>query len=133
MDTLKIKTFIPLEELEIYKLSRKLSNLGWGIYEKLSYQERKVMGDQFIESTDSSGANIAEGYARFHYLDRIKFCYNARGSLMEASDQWLELLNERGKTSNETYMEYKATAKKLSIKLNNYIKSLYRVKSQNKQ
>ncbi len=31
------------------------------------------MGDQFIKSIDSVGANIADGYGRFHYLDRINF------------------------------------------------------------
>jgi len=42
------------------------------------------MGDQFIRSIDSITANIAEGFGRFHFLDRRKFYYNARGSLLEA-------------------------------------------------
>ncbi|GIV44793.1 MAG: hypothetical protein KatS3mg035_1916 [Bacteroidia bacterium] len=31
------------------------------------------MGDQFVRATDSIGANIAEGYGRFHYLEKLKF------------------------------------------------------------
>ena len=37
-----------------------------------------------MTSIGSIGSNLAEGYGRFHYLDRNKFNYNARGSLIEA-------------------------------------------------
>ena len=64
------KKFIPLKNLEVYKLARELSRIAWGIYESLDWREKKTMGDQFLSATDSVGANIAEGYSRFHYLDR---------------------------------------------------------------
>ena len=64
------RSYILLQDLEVYKLSRELSRIGWEMYEKLNWQDKKVIGDQFITSTDSIGANIAEGYARYHYLDR---------------------------------------------------------------
>ena len=63
------KKYIVLKDLEVYRLARELSSMGWDIYDKLDWQDRKTMGDQFIRSTDSVGANIAEGYGRFHYLD----------------------------------------------------------------
>ncbi len=63
------------------------------------------MGDQFIESTDSVSANIAEGYGRFHYLDKAKFYFNGRGSLLE-SRNWMELLKERKKVKPEPYKKY---------------------------
>lgn len=47
--------------------------------------------------------NRYEGYGRFHFLDRIKFCYNARGSLIEAIDHWLELMEKRGKVEAVDY------------------------------
>jgi len=31
------------------------------------------MGNQFLTAADSVGANIDEGYGRFHHLDRVKF------------------------------------------------------------
>lgn len=46
MDTKK--RYVKLEDLEVYQLSRELSRIGWEIYEKLSWQEKKVIGDQFI-------------------------------------------------------------------------------------
>ncbi len=48
-----------------------------------------------IQSIDSVGANIAEGYARYHYLDRIKFYYIARASLSEGAGHWIDLGFER--------------------------------------
>ncbi len=86
------------------------------------------MGDQFIESTDSVGANIAEGYKRFHYLDKIKFYYTSRASLSECAEHWLELLNERGKTALTSYKEFKAIAERLSVKLSNFIAATYKSK-----
>ena len=112
--------------MEVYKLARELSKIGWMIYDDLNWQTKKIMGDQFIEATNSTGANIAEGYSRFHYLDKIKFYYNARASLAECDGHWLELLKERGKIDNEKYKSFKSVAIKLSIKLNNFISSTYK-------
>jgi four helix bundle protein len=125
------KEFIPLKNLEVYKLARELSKIAWEIYECLDWQDKKTMGDQFIMATDSSGANIAEGYGRYHYLDRIKFYYNGRASLSEANDHWIELLNERKKINKEKYKKYKKVAKNLGIKLNNFISATYRQKQSN--
>ena len=99
------------------------------MYNNLDWQTKKIMGDQFIESTDSVGANIAEGYSRYHFLDRIKFLYNARGSLAEASDHWIELLNERKKISEKQYSAFKKIAGSESLKLQNFISAIYRSKN----
>lgn len=126
------KRFIPLNDLEVYKLSRELSKKAWGVYDDFSWQDKKVMGDQFITAIDSIGANIAEGYFRYHFLDKIKFYYISRASLAEASDHWLELLLERDKVSKEKYEEMKNLAKCISVKLNNFISSTYNSKVANK-
>lgn len=107
-------------DLEIYKLSREISIESWVIYEKFDWQTKKIIGDQFITSIDSIGANIAEGFGRFHYLDRNRFNYNARGSLIEAL-HWLTLLYERKKIDEDLYKNIFQKIKKLSVKLNNYI------------
>jgi four helix bundle protein len=92
---MEAKKFIPLKELKVYQLARLLSNKAWVIYSRMKFEEKKIIGDQFITSTDSVGANISEGYVRFHFLDKVKFYYNSRGSLMESFEHWLELLKER--------------------------------------
>lgn len=122
------KQYILLEDLDVYKLSRKLSNLGWKIYQGLEWQQRKIIGDQFITSIDSVGANIAEGYGRFHYLDKVRFYYNARGSLIE-SKHWLELLIER-KIADSSYKDkYLEMEKGLLLGLNGLIKSVMKAKN----
>jgi len=52
-------SYIPLRNLEIYQLARELSKIGWEIYETLDWQDKKIIGDQFIRAIDSVGANIA--------------------------------------------------------------------------
>lgn len=111
-----------LEDLEIYRLAKELSKEVWIVYNNFDWQTKKIMGDQFIESVDSIGANIAEGFGRFHYLDRNKFNYNARGSLIE-SLHWLNILYERKKIEEASNKNLNQKLKTLSIKLNNYINS----------
>lgn len=120
--------YILLKDLETYQLAKKLSEIGWSIYEKLDWQDKKVMGDQFIRSTDSIGANVAEGYGRFHYLDRIKFYYNSRASYTEAKEHWLQLLFERNKISADIFDAYSTTGTKFLLKLNNFISVTYKNK-----
>ena len=117
------KPYIILKDLKVYQLARKLSALAWSIYSKMSFEDKKTIGDQFIRSTDSIGANIAEGYSRFHYLDKVRFYYNARASQSEATDHWLDLLFERNKISQDIFDEYNSISKDLQIKLNNFIKT----------
>lgn len=119
---------LKLDELDVYQLARKLSSLSWKIYSELNWQDKKNFGDQFLASTDSVGANIAEGYRRYHYLDKIKFLYNSRASLSECGEHWLELLKERNKIKIEDFNEYKGIFEKLNLKINNFINSLYKLR-----
>ena len=109
-----------LKNLEVFKLATEISDDSWKIYDKMNWQDKKIIGDQFIRSIDSISANIAEGFGRFHFLDKNKFNYNARGSLFE-SLHWLELLLKRNKIDKKTFGSIDQKLKILSIKLNNYI------------
>lgn len=124
--------FIKLNDLRIYQLSRELSSRAWVVYEQLDWRIKKTMGDQFIDSIDSIGANIAEGYFRFHYLDKIKFYYNARGSHAEAIMHWLSLLKERKFVCENDFNEMVKISQELAPRLNNHISSTYQAKKDNK-
>ena len=112
-----------LDKLEIYQLALKLSSNIWSIYEKLPKQLQFNIGDQALRSVDSIGANIAEGYGRYHYKDSIKFYYNARGSLWE-SKHWLFLLYKRGLMNKLLYDNMMSDINILGKKLNNFIESI---------
>ncbi|MCD6569350.1 MAG: four helix bundle protein [Deltaproteobacteria bacterium] len=112
-----------LNRLEVYKISREISKTAWNVYREMGNDVKFSIGQQFIRAVDSVGANIAEGYGRYHYLDSVKFYYNARGSLWE-SKHWVELLYERHFISGETYSQVSERLNTLGVKLNNFISSV---------
>lgn len=116
-----------LENLDIYCLSLNLSDLVWEIFEQMDWRTKKIIGDQIIRSVDSVGANIAEGYGRYHFLDKIKFYYNSRGSLSE-SRHWVKLLYARKIINLDTYNNLEKLINKIYIKLNNLISVTYKNK-----
>ena len=120
--------YLSLDKLEAYQLARELSHFAWQVYEKLNWEDKKIMGYQFVESTDSVGANIAEGYGRFHYLEKAKFYYNARGSLLE-SRHWLDLLVERDKLLKTDKSEYIDIYKNSRPMLNGLIRAIHKQKN----
>ncbi|HEY0054135.1 MAG TPA: four helix bundle protein [Pedobacter sp.] len=84
-----------LDDLEVYKRSEKLSDEIWD--EVISWKDyfvKDTIGKQLVRSADSIGANIAEGYGRFHYKENRNFCYFSRGSIMETKS-WLTKLKTR--------------------------------------
>lgn len=121
------KSYIELKDLEVYRLSRELSKMSWEIFKKLDFSLKRIIGEQFIRSADSVGANIAEGYRRFHYLDRVKFFYTSRASLSESCGHWLELLHDRGMVDDVMFSQCKALQKDLDVKLSNFIRSNYSI------
>lgn len=116
--------YLLLQNIIPYKLSLEIGQKSWTIYEQLAWQDKKVMGDQFITAIDSVAANIAEGYGRFHYLDRIKFYYNSRGSLME-SKHWVQALKDRNKIKVDEYVQLMNRLNEIHKQLNIYIKACY--------
>lgn len=109
-----------LKDLEIYEHSKELSDIAWKMYQTFTVGEKRIFGEQFVRSVDSIGANIAEGFGRYHYLDKNKFNYNARGSLLE-SMYWLELLEKRGKIGRSSAEILEKKLQILHRKLNSYI------------
>lgn len=118
------KEYTKLEDLFVYKLSLELCDIGWDIYKSFDWHDQKIIGDQFIRSVDSNAANIAEGYGRFHYLDRIKFYYNARASLIE-SKHWCQLMFKRRKITQEQNDKFINRAEQVHFHLNRWIKRTF--------
>jgi four helix bundle protein len=112
-----------LEELEVYKLALEISKLAWEIYNKLPQEHRFTQGRQSLEAADSIGANIAEGFGRFHYKDSLKFYYNSRGSLFETK-HWITLFINRDLITRDIFNKMKDLIETEQLKLNNFINSI---------
>ena len=111
-----------LGNLQVYQNALDLSEMAWRIYTTLSKDLKFGMGGQFVRAVDSIGANIAEGYGRYHFRDKIKFYYNARGSLWE-SKHWLLLLYKRGFVEKEEFDRFLERINLAGKQLNNFIAS----------
>ena len=68
--------------LEVYKISKDFPK-----------DERFGLTEQLRRAANSVCANIAEGFERYHTKDKIKFYYNARGSISECKSHLLVSLD----------------------------------------
>ncbi len=116
-----------LNNLKVFQLSREYGKEVWKIYQSFGWQQKKIIGDQLIRSVDSVGANISEGCGRYHFLDKIRFYYFARGSLFE-SKYWVDLLFERKIINLEKYTYLMDLYKNIIKLLNSLINSTYKNK-----
>jgi len=88
------REYLKLEDLTSYKIASELSDCVWNIVVKWDWLAKTTVGSQFIRATDSVAANIAEGFGRYHKKDKIKFYFNARGSMFEA-EHWCKKASKR--------------------------------------
>jgi four helix bundle protein len=73
------------ESLDFYQDGLKLLKAAYRLADTLPDYERYNLSDQLRRASCSILLNIAEGYGRYHYLDRLRFLYIARGSLAETT------------------------------------------------
>jgi len=108
------------ETLEVWKEARIFRIMIIDLCKRLPPEEKYRLIDQLKRSSRSVTANIAEGYGRFHYLDNIKFCRDARGSLNETFDHLTVAFDEEY-INEESLHKYKQQFLKVLRLLNGYI------------
>ena len=69
------------EDLNAWQLAGRLMNECHQLADGLPGKERYDLAPQIRRSSKRVMANIAVGYGRYHYLDRLRFFCFARGSL----------------------------------------------------
>lgn len=111
------------EELEIYQLAEKLSDMIWDIVIKWDSFPRWTVGTQYVDASDSVGANIAEGYGRESYADRSRFAKISRGSLFETR-HWTNKSYRRKLITDQEFTEINNILEILLPKLSSYINYL---------
>ena len=112
-----------LEDLQIYQIAMVLGENVWQLVETWGYWEKDTFGKQMIRAADSVAANLAEGFGRYHIKENINFCYYSRGSLKETVT-WLVKAFNRNLILKEKFEELTQLCNTISVKLNNYIKTL---------
>lgn len=112
-----------LEEFKTYQMSMKIGEDIWSIVKKWDYFAKDTIGKQLVRAADSIAANLSEGLGRYHYNESKHFSYYARGSLFETKS-WLSKALSRKLISEDDYNRLLNEIEIISIKLNNYIKSI---------
>ena len=83
---MEIKSF---EDLEVWKRAKELAVKIYKLTTTFPKDEIFGTTSQIKRAVLSVPANIAEGFGRYHYLDKAKFYLNARGSLFELKSHLL--------------------------------------------
>ena len=120
-----------LEDLEVYQLAESFSNEVWQVVIKWDYLAKDTVGKQLIRSSDSIGANIAEGYGRYHYKENRNVCYFSRGSIMETKS-WLIKAHTRELLTEEVFDGLIEKLHLIHLKLNAYLKFIGKSGAANK-
>jgi four helix bundle protein len=110
-------------DLEVWKKSNKLRIEIYKITEAFPVSEKFGIIDQIRRAASSVGANIAEGFGRFHYKDKIKFYYNARVSICEVQN-FIFLAQEINYVEKEAARNIFTEYENLNKSLNQFIKSV---------
>ena len=113
----KIKSF---EDLDVWRMGKDLVLEGYRLTSHFPKEEVYSMTSQLRRAALSIPANIAEGFGRFHFLDKAKFYLNARGSLYELKSRLLiarELSFVEDKAADSVFQ----IIEELSLKMNNLI------------
>lgn len=114
-------------DLDAWKVNHELVMKIYQITKSFPKEEKFGVIDQIRRAASSITANIAEGWGRFHYADRIKFYHQARGSNCEVQN-FLILSKDLNYLNKEDFEKLY----NLAIKGNQIINGLIRSVESNK-
>jgi len=112
-----------IDDLRVYQMAMQLAEKVWEVVLKWDSFAKYSIGKQYTEAADSIGANISEGFGRFHFKDSKNFLYYSRGSLFETRT-WTIKAHNRNLISDDEFNELLSNILDLGIKLNNYINTI---------
>jgi four helix bundle protein len=119
---MEIKSF---EGLEVWKRAKKLAVKIYKLTTTFPKDEIFGTTSQIKRAVLSVPANIAEGFGRYHYLDKAKFYLNARGSLFELKSHLLVAADLKFMDETLTKQLTEDTDQ-IGIKINNLISATRR-------
>lgn len=116
----KINNF---HDLDAWKKAHSLTLEIYKITKDFPKEEKYGITSQIRRAASSIGANIAEGFARYHFKDKIKFYYQARGSVAEVQN-FLLLAKDLGLIEEKICKNLGEKANDVRRLINGLIKSI---------
>lgn len=111
------------EDMPVWQKAMDLAVKIHGLTERLPRKEDFGLTAQMRDSALSISGNIAEGFGRKHSKDKLKFYYNARGSLAETKSH-LIYGHKVDYFNKAEFDEYSTLIKEVWKELNSLISSL---------
>jgi four helix bundle protein len=116
------------EKLMVWQKAHQLTlDVHQKLLPLLPKEEKYGLADQVRRSAKSIGANIAEGAGRYYYMDNVRFCYNACGSLDETLNH-LRVARDLGYCSPTLYESLRDQIEEIRRLLNGFIEWLKKKK-----
>ena len=113
-----------LNRLQVYQRAHALAVFVYDhVLSEMPTEEKFGLTSQIRRAAASIPANVAEGYGRFYFQESIRFCYLARGSLMELSSH-VDLAVSQGYLSDQTQLFLKDEMAVLLKLIHGYINYL---------
>ena len=112
-----------LEDIRVLKNAEQIADAIYKIASRWDEFAQDVVGKQIARAADSIGANIAESFGRFHFGEKIRFLYYARGSVFETK-YWLNRASVRELMSSTDSQDYVTRLTDIARQLNLYVSSL---------
>ena len=95
----------------------------YAVTRKLPDFEKYELASQIRRASVSLTNNIAEGHGRYHYLEQLKFLFQARGSLQELIDD-LNVCEDEQYLSKSEVFDLKNQAKEVQRLISGYARYL---------
>jgi four helix bundle protein len=127
---MEVKSF---EDLEVWQIGRDLVTKVYMLTANLPQSEEFALIAQIKRAALSVPANIAEGFGRYHYMDKARFYLNARGSLYELKSHLIIAGDLRYLKRSQPVSDVLTLVDNLSVKLNNLIATTRKLKNKESQ
>lgn len=107
-------------DLLIWQKAAELVIAIYSVSRTFPKEERFGLTDQIHRSANSVAANIAEAHGRYHFADKIRVLYQARGECFETQSH-LGIAYKLGYLSKETFEKVDKDYEGLGVGINAYI------------
>lgn len=116
------------EDLKVWKLSHKLSLDVAKLVKSFPPHEKYDLSGQMRRSARSIPSDIAEGFGRFHFNDKLTFYERSRASLGELRNHFVEALKNKY-ISVDIFNSYAKRMNEIGYLLNRMIKNIQKARS----